>query len=37
VGQHVKFREISLEIAERVYLKQEKEIKRLKTSVALYK
>lgn len=37
VGQHVKFREISLEVAEQVYLKQEKEIKKLKTSVALYK
>lgn len=37
VGQHLKFREVSVLVAEEVYLKQEKEIKKLKTSVSLYK
>lgn len=37
IGQHISFKEVSISVAEEVYLKQEKEIKKLKTSVSLYK
>lgn len=35
VGQHIKLREISVEVAESVFLKQEKEIKKFKASVSM--
>ncbi|WP_157687457.1 5-oxoprolinase subunit C family protein [Jiulongibacter sediminis] len=36
VGQHITFREISIDVAEKIVLKQEKEIKKFKASVKLY-
>ncbi|WP_341225884.1 biotin-dependent carboxyltransferase family protein [uncultured Arcticibacterium sp.] len=36
VGQHVTFREISMEVAESVFLKQEREMKKFKSAVQLY-
>lgn len=36
IGQHITFREITQEVAESVFLKQEKEIKKFKTSVAMH-
>lgn len=36
VGEHISFREVSLEVAESVLLKQEKELQKFKTAVAYY-
>ncbi len=36
VGQHISFREVSVEEAEEIFLKQEREIQKFKTSVHLY-
>ncbi len=36
VGQHIHFREISIETAENVYLKQEREIRKFKAAMSLY-
>ena len=36
VGQHICFREVSIETAEQVFLKQEREIQKFKTSIHLY-
>lgn len=36
VGQHISFREVSTEVAESVFIKQEKAIQRFKTSIHMY-